>query len=206
MTIDEGKKEVALFMKRAYDRGLTTATGGNISLLLDSIMLITPSGKDKSSLVAADIAEVDLKTGKNLTPDKRLSIETGMHRNVYLARPDVFAVVHSHPVFACLFSASEERINTAIIAESYYLLDEVIKIPYELMGSAKLAEAAGKYAEKHNALLLENHGAIAFGKTLLSAFDRLECLEQSAKLTFLSKSLPISQITESRLRDIAAMR
>lgn len=147
-----------------------------------------------------------MKTGENLTPVKKLSIETGMHRTVYIARPDVGAVVHSHPVFACLYSACEERIDTAIIAESYYLLDEIVKVPYELMGTPKLAEAVGKYAQGHNALLIENHGAIAFGKTLISAFDRLECLEQSAKLTYLSRNVPIARINEERLREIAAMR
>ena len=99
-----------------------------------------------------------------------------MHRTVYLARPDVSAALHSRPVFACLFSASESRIDTAIIAESYCLLDEVAKIPYELMGTPKLAEAVGN--------------------TLISAFDKLECLEQSAKQTYLSRNVPITRINK----------
>ena len=109
MDIDEGKKEVALFMARCYNRGLTTATGGNISMRIGDIMLITPSGKDKASLVGSDIAEVRIADGVNLTPDKKLSIESGMHRLIYLKRNDVKAVVHSHSTFSCLFSASEEE-------------------------------------------------------------------------------------------------
>ncbi|MBO8435762.1 MAG: class II aldolase/adducin family protein [Spirochaetes bacterium] len=206
MTIKEAKAEVALFMKRTYDRGLTTATGGNISMRFGEIMLITPSGKDKGSLTADDIAEVDLATGENLTPDKKLSIETDMHRSVYLKRGDVNAVVHSHPVFACLFTASEEKINTTLIAESYFLLDEVEKVPYRLMGTPELAEAVAEYAPDHNALLLENHGAIAFGKTLIAAFDRLECLEQAAKLTYLSHAVPTRGINKEERDRIAQMR
>ena len=194
-------------MKRTYDRGLTTATGGNISMRKGDVMLITPSGKDKGSLSADDIAEVRISTGENLTPEKRLSIETGMHRLIYLSRPDAGAVVHSHPVFASLFSASPERIDTCIIAESWYLLGEVEKIPYALMGTDRLAELVAEHAGRGgNAFLLENHGALAIGRDPLSAFDRLECLEQAAKLTFLSKGIRINDINEEDRAQIARMR
>ena len=115
----ELKAAVAAFMKRAYGRGLTTATGGNVSARDGSVMLITPSGKDKASLSADDIASVDILTGSSLSPGMKLSIETEMHRLVYAARPDIKAIVHAHPVFASLFSASEDKIDTAIIAESW---------------------------------------------------------------------------------------
>ena len=203
----EIKAEIAYFMKRVYDRGLTTATGAHISSACDGIMFISPSGKDKASLSADDIAAVSIESGENLTPDKKLSIETEMHRRVYLVRPDVKAIVHSHPVFASLFSASPCSINTSIIAESYYLLDEVEKVPYALMGTAELAMRVSEYAAKGGmALLLENHGAIAFGRDLMSAFDRMECLEQSAKLTFLSRTIEINDITEEERARIARMR
>ena len=106
------------------------------------VMLITPSGKDKGSLSADDIAEVRISTGENLTPEKRLSIETGMHRLIYLSRPDAGAVVHSHPVFASLFSASPERIDTCIIAESWYLLGEVEKICADTEETAWVTQGA----------------------------------------------------------------
>ena len=92
------KAMVAEAMARCYAKGLTTTTGGNISLRVGDVMLITPSGKDKSSLKSEDIAEVDIATGKNLTPEKKLSIETEMHRLIYVKREDAVSVVHSHPV------------------------------------------------------------------------------------------------------------
>ena len=206
MDIDEGKKEVALFMARCYNRGLTTATGGNISMRIGDIMLITPSGKDKASLVGSDIAEVRIADGVNLTPDKKLSIESGMHRLIYLKRNDVKAVVHSHPTFSCLFSASEEEIDTSLIAENWFLLDKVRKVSYALMGTDELAEAVSEAAASNNALLLENHGALAVGNSLLSAFDRLECLEQAAKLTYLSRAVRVRGLTGEERAEIALMR
>ncbi len=206
MDIDEGKKEVALFMARCYNRGLTTATGGNISMRIGDIMLITPSGKDKASLVGSDIAEVRIADGVNLTPDKKLSIESGMHRLIYLKRNDVKAVVHSHSTFSCLFSASEEEIDTSLIAENWFLLDKVRKVSYALMGTDELAEAVSEAAVSNNALLLENHGALAVGNSLLSAFDRLECLEQAAKLTYLSRAVRVRGLTGEERAEIALMR
>ena len=206
MEMEERKAEVASFMRRIYDRGLTTATGGNLSLRVGSLMLITPSGKDKASLTGEDIAEVDISTGENLTPDKRLSIETEMHRLIYLRRPDVGAVAHSHPLFSCLFSASSEPLRSAIIAEDYYLLGDVPVVPYRQMGSKALAEAVAEHIVDHDALLLQNHGALAVGKDLLSSFDRLECLEQCAHLTFLSRIIDVDDINERDRAAIALMR
>ena len=201
------KEQVALFMGRSYERGLTTSTGGNFSMRVGSVMLITPSGLDKSSLKAEDIAEVDIETGKNLTPDKKLSIETEMHRLIYKKRPDCVSVMHSHPTFCCLYSASNESIDTTLIAESWYLLDRVVKIPYALMGTKELAERVSDYAGRGgNAFLLENHGALCIGKSPLNAFDRLECLEQAAKLSALSHLVKADGIDEKERNRIADIR
>ena len=206
MDITEAKKSVADYMGRCYQRGLTTITGGNISLRYGDIMLITPSGKAKSSLSADDIAEVRIENGENLTSHLKLSIESGMHRLVYIKNPGVNAVVHTHPVFCCLFAASDEEINTTLIAESWYLLDKVVKVPYELMGTEELAEKVSDYSVGRNALLMENHGAIAFGKTLIKAFDRLECLEQAAKLTYLSKTMKTAGLSAEQCKEISDLR
>ena len=207
MEMREEKELVAKFMGRSYERGLTTSTGGNLSFRVGSVMLITPSGLDKSSLKAENIAEVDIETGENLTPDKKLSIETEMHRLIYKKRPDCKSVMHSHPTFCCLYSASNESIDTTLIAESWYLLDRVVKIPYALMGTKELAERVAEYAEKGgNAFLLENHGALCIGKSPLNAFDRLECLEQAAKLTVFSHLVKTDGIEEKERDRIADMR
>ena len=207
MEMREEKEQVARFMGRSYERGLTTSTGGNLSYRVGSVMLITPSGLDKSGLKVEDIAEVDIETGKNLTPDKKLSIETEMHRLIYKARPDAVSVMHSHPTFCCLYSASNESIDTTLIAESWYLLDRVVKIPYALMGTKELAERVAEYAEKGgNAFLLENHGALCIGKSPLNAFDRLECLEQAAKLSVFSHLVKANGIEEKERDRIADMR
>lgn len=208
MDLIDAKAEVAAFMRRTYQRYLTTSTGGNISRRLGAIMLITPSGKDKSSLTEDDIAEVVIETGENLTPRLKLSIESDMHRLIYKERDDVDAVVHAHPVFSCLYSASGESINTTLIAESWYLLDRVERIPYQRMGTKALADVVCNYfsSTKANVALLEKHGAIALGKSLLGAFDRLECLEQAAKMSVFSHLVKAEGLDDIQLDEISEMR
>lgn len=206
MDLQQARKEVALFMHRTYERGLTTSTGGNISRRYDDRMLITCSSKDKSALTEDDIAIVDIELGENLTPDLKLSIESDMHRLLYKTHCDVNAVVHSHPTYCCLFSASSKPIDTTLIAESWYLLDEVVKIPYRRMGTRELAEIVSKSMNGRYAGIMENHGALTVGKTLLSAFDRMECLEQAAKLTLFSTLVSVNGLDEKKRDEISRMR
>lgn len=201
------EKEIADTMRRIYERGLTTSLGGNISMRLGSVMLITPSSLDKASLGDEDIANVDIESGKNLTPGLKLSIESEMHRLIYLKRPTCKAVIHAHPVFSSLFSASEEEIRTDIIAESYYQLGRVVKTPYAIMGSRELAEKVSDDAFSCCAVLLERHGALTVSdKSLLEALERLECLENAARMSLLSRDMKLNCLSENEKYELDLLR
>ena len=181
------KEEVAYYMKRVYERGLTTSLGGNISLRSGSLMAITPSSLDKANLRAADIALVDIESGENLTPHLKLSIESEMHRKIYLKRDSAKAVIHAHSPFSSLFSSAKEEILCDIIQESYYQLKSVKKSIYAVMGSSELAEAVSNDARDSNAILIRNHGVLTVSdRSLLDALERLECLENAAKMTLMA--------------------
>ncbi len=201
------EKEIADTMRRVYERGLTTSLGGNISMRLGSVMLITPSSLDKASLGDEDIAKVDIESGKNLTPCLKLSIESEMHRLIYLKRPTCKAVIHAHPVFSSLFSASEEEIRTDIIAESYYQLGRVVKTPYAIMGSRELAEKVSDDASSCCAVLLERHGVLTVSdKSLLEALERLECLENTARMSLLSRDMKLNCLSENEKYELDLLR
>ena len=201
------EKEIADTMRRVYERGLTTSLGGNISMRLGSVMLITPSSLDKASLGDEDIANVDIESGKNLTPGLKLSIESEMHRLIYLKRPTCKAVIHAHPVFSSLFSASEEEIRTDIIAESYYQLGRVVKTSYAVMGSRELAEKVSDDASSCCAVLLERHGALTVSdKSLLEALERLECLENAARMSLLSRDMKLNCLSENEKYELDLLR
>lgn len=197
------KEEVAYYMKRVYERGLTTSLGGNISLRSGSVMAITPSSLDKANLRADDIALVDIESGENLTPHLKLSIESEMHRKIYLKRKRAKAVIHAHSPFSSLFSSANEEILCDIIQESYYQLKSVKKSIYAAMGSSELAEAVSNDARDSNAILIRNHGVLTVSdRSLLDALERLECLENAAKMTLMAKTVNLSRLTESEKAEI----
>ena len=195
---------VADFMKRLYDRQLTTASGGNISLRVsDDEFCITPSSLDKGSLTAESIAVVKFD-GTNLTPELKLSIESEMHRQILLKRPDLHAVVHAHPVFASAFATAQPCVlDSRLIAETYFILGEIVNVPYFIMGSKELADAVSEAVVHNTAVLLENHGALCAAKDLLHAFDGIDLMERLAQMTILRRFIDNSHImTESQCKEI----
>ncbi|MCJ7447355.1 MAG: class II aldolase/adducin family protein [Bacteroidales bacterium] len=196
------RKDVARFMRRLYRHGLTTTSGGNISLRIsDDVIVITPSATDKGRMKWEEVGIMTI-LGKNLTPDLKPSIEYALHLNIYKKNRDISAIVHAHPVFATSFTAMKCTIDTNLIAEARAICGEPRFVPYALMGSAELADIVAENAMNADTLLLENHGILTTGSNLLQAFDKLEVLENAAKMTLIvemtgkKKGLSISRIRE----------
>jgi L-fuculose-phosphate aldolase len=195
------RKEVARFMRRLYKHGLTTTSGVNIShRISDDLIAITPSATDKGTMRWEEVGLLTMK-GENLTPDLKPSIESEMHLSIY-RKKDVKAIVHAHPTFATTFTAMKNRINIKLTAEACAILEEPFIVPYALMGTKKLAELVSDSIEKSDILLLENHGILTVGSNLLQAFDKIEVLENAARMTLIvdfagkKKSLSKDKIQE----------
>jgi len=202
---EKEREEVAYFMRRLYRQRLTTTSGGNVSCLTsDGNMAISASKLDKGELQPDGVGIVSLYDGHSLTPELNLSIETGLHLAVYRARPDVKAIVHAHPVTATAFCASTKPINTSLTAEAYALLGVPVWIPYALMGTPELAELVASHLQPPAVCgLMENHGVITLGDSLLSAFDKLELLEVAAQQTVLVKQIGnLHELTPERLAEL----
>ena len=198
----EERKQIAAFMRRLYRQGLTTTSGGNISWRVsDEYVLLTPSKIDKGELQGTDIG-VLTTDGENLTPELPPSIETEMHLSIYRTRPDARAVVHAHPLAATALSATRREINCRYIAESYAIVGTPVRAPYAMMGTPDLAASVSQAAREGNCIILDNHGVLAIGITLLEAFDRLEVLERAAQTMLLlhaqgeARELTAEQLTE----------
>jgi len=197
------RKEVALFMRRLYKQGLTSTSGGNISLrITDDIIVITPSATDKGRMRWKEIGVINI-FGENLTPDLKPSIELEMHLSIYKKKKDIKAIVHAHPVFASSFTAMKFKINTNLTAEACAILGTPLVVPYALMGTCELAALAAEHIEHSDILLLENHGILTTGLNLLQAFDKLEVLENAAKMTIIVETAgKKSPLSKSRILQI----
>jgi len=193
-------------MRRLYRQGLTTTSGGNISLKLsDRIILITPSATDKGRMQWKEIGIMS-SSGKNLTPELKPSIEHEMHLLIYQKKKDITAIVHAHPVFASAFTAMKCKINTNLTAEAKAICGDPCFVPYALMGTKELASLASESITDSDILLLENHGILTTGSSLLQAFDKLEVLENAAKMTLIvemtGKKKPLNKLRIRELEEL----
>ncbi|MCU0638482.1 MAG: class II aldolase/adducin family protein [Candidatus Krumholzibacteria bacterium] len=185
MDFTEEREELASFMRRLYERRLTTSTGGNASLRLDGgRMLITQSGMDKGATRPGDLVVMRIGGGPP-GGDSKPSMESGLHAAVYMKRPDVRSVMHAHPVFATAFCSTGGRIRFDLTAESRAVLGEPAFVPYAMMGSPALAEAVSDAMLGADTVLMGNHGVVAAGGSPAEAFNRIELVEDAAKITFM---------------------
>lgn len=205
---EEMRGAVAAIMVRLYTRGLTTTSGGNVSLrLADGGMLITAAGTDKGTMSAADIVVMG-PDGTNHTPHLRPSTEHGMHAAILRRHPRVGAIVHAHPPAATSFAVTGRPLDCRVMAEAYALIGEPVVAPYALTGTPELAESVAAALGPHTAcVLMEHHGVLAVGRTLLEAFDRLEVLENTARILCYAgaEANPVPTLSADRLRALDAL-
>lgn len=170
--------------------------------ITEDIIVITPSATDKGTMRWREVGIMNL-FGENLTPGLKPSIESEMHISIYKKMKEVTAIVHAHPVFASSFTAMKCKIDTNLTAEARAILGEPSLVPYALMGTADLAKTVSEHVLKSDILLLENHGILTTGSNLLQAFDKIEVLENAAKMTLITElSKKKKPITRSRIFEI----
>ena len=181
-------EQIASVMRRVYDRGLTTATGGNISVLDgNGDIWITPKGYDKGSLTPEDI--VCVHPDGSFTGKHEPSSEIFFHRATYRARPDFRAVVHAHPVFCIAFSLTRTLPRVDLLPDTARCSNMRLS-KYAMMGSPELGENMyAEFSKGADVVFLENHGVCVGGENLLEAYQRFETIEFAAKLDLLSRKL-----------------
>jgi ribulose-5-phosphate 4-epimerase/fuculose-1-phosphate aldolase len=109
-----------------------------------------------------------------------------MHLACYKFRPDIDAVVHTHPVYGTILGIVGAKLGYISYEFMLTMKSEVPTINYKSAGSGALATAVGKAIRKSNGILLKNHGIIVVGKDLAEAYDRAVALERAAKIYVLA--------------------
>ena len=190
----EEKEALAGICHMLYQRNLVTACDGNISSKVSKDhILLTPSGMNKGLLLPEDIIVLDL-SGNTVEGNGRASKEYPMHQLIYQMRPDVKAVIHTHPVFASAFALAEKNIPDNYLIETTMMLPDIALAEYAPPGTQALAEAIRPHVPVSNAVLLKNHGALTYGKDLTDAYNKMEVLESIAKTIIMSKVLGEPQV------------
>ena len=188
MDESSARKLIVEVGKLLYERSYVVAFDGNVSIRLDeNTVLATPTMVSKGRMTENDLALTDME-GKALS-DKRASSELAMHLLIYKMRPDIHAVCHAHPAHGTAFAVAGLAIDQPILSEVVLTLGCVPLTGYGTPSTDELTEAMKPFVPHHNALLMANHGAVAYGEHLWQAFDRLETLEHTAKIAILAKAL-----------------
>ena len=193
--------------------GATIGAWGNISVRDHETgsVYITPSGMPYDSLTEDDII-VMAQDGTILEGKRKPSIEKDLHLAVYSARTDVYAVIHTHPIYSTAFSSMGEGIPLLLDEAAQVLGAPVRTAKYALPGSIELAEnCVEALGDKAMACLLQSHGAVCVGVSIDKAFTVSSVLEATARIYYLIRSMngqyrPISEADIEYMQDFIRNR
>lgn len=191
MTEYEIKQLMCDIGRRVYDRKMVAANDGNFSVKLnDNEYLCTPTGVSKGFMTPEYICKVDAK-GNVLEANEgfRPSSEIKMHMRIYEKRPDVKAVVHAHPIYATAFAICGMPLEAPIMPEAVINLGGVPLAKYATPSTMEVPDSIEEFLPYYDQVMLENHGALAWGADLLNAYHKLESLEFYAELMYKSKMI-----------------
>jgi L-fuculose-phosphate aldolase len=168
--------------------GINQGTSGNLSLRDEGKMLITPSAMPYEQLTPEMIPSVPL-AGEGFVGAYRPSSEWRFHRDIYLARPEISAVVHNHAPYATALAMARREIPACHYMIARFGGAPVRVADYALFGTAELSTHVLAAMAGRTACLLANHGCIATGPDIASALAAAVELEALAKQYVLSLSI-----------------
>lgn len=176
-------------LQRLYDYGMTTTSGGNISIKdNEGNIWITPSGIDKGTLRPDDIMMV--KPDGTVIGKHRPSVELPFHKAVYSLRPDAKSVLHAHSPALVAFSLVGRCPDTNLIPGTADICGKVAFSKYDIPGSKTLGEIiSAEFAKGADCVMMENHGAVVCGESVEQAFKRFETLDFIARIQIQSAGM-----------------
>lgn len=184
----ELRQQIVEIGRRIYELGFVAASDGNVSARLsDGSILTTPTMVCKGRMTEDMIVLVDGDGNKRRRDERNPSSEFAMHKQIYQMRPDVHAVVHAHPPFGTGFAVANVPLDKPLLSEVILTLGCVPLTGYGTPSTDELPQSLAPFIPHHDALLLANHGAVAYGPDLELAFARMETLEHFAKITLVAR-------------------
>ncbi len=171
------RRDLIALIRRSYKMGLFTAAQGTYSTRLsDGSFIITPLHADPAYLEADDL--VRIQDGAK-EPGKTPDADVLLHQKIYDKNPKIGAIAFAQPVHSMVFAVTDMPFDTRTIPESYILLRDVKRIPFEA-AYQNLDDVAAEFDNAHPVLLVKNKSVMVTGASMLQVFDRLEVMEMTA--------------------------
>jgi L-fuculose-phosphate aldolase len=181
-----------------HERGFVAATDGNLSVRLDHRrILATPTCMSKGMMRASDLVIVDMEE-RRIAGRRDVSSEIGMHLLIYRSRPDVRGVVHAHPPTATGFAAAGLALNQPLVCEVVIGLGCIPLARYGTPGTPELTNALEPLVPQYDAILMANHGVVAYGEDLSRAYMKMEIVEHFARIALVAHLLGHQQLLSAQ--------
>lgn len=181
----ELRDEICDICHKMWQKGWVAANDGNVSVKLsDGTFLVTPTGISKSFITPEKLVHIDKEANILSAEDGyRPSSEIKMHLRCYEEREDIGAVLHAHPPVATGFAVANRPLDEYSMIETVIALGSIPVTPYGTPSTKEVPEAIAPYLQEHDAMLLQNHGALTLGADVLTAYYRMETLELFAQIS-----------------------
>ena len=205
MSEQQIREELTKYARKAVAQGLVVGPGGNISARSGGMMLLSPSGFALEELEPDEWIAIDIETGETQTGATRPSSEVLMHLFSYRAKPDIQAIVHTHPAYTIALSLVFDHLPH-LFPDQSALVGDIGFVPYVLPTTKLLADAVAAKVSEHSALILVNHGLVTTGKNLREAYYRTQVVEESAKVYMIAKAAGEPKIlTDAEYKEIQSL-
>jgi|HubBroStandDraft_1064217.scaffolds.fasta_scaffold316772_2 L-fuculose-phosphate aldolase len=183
------REEIVRYGRMLHERGFVAAMDGNLSVRLDSgRILVTPTCVSKGAMRPGDMVVVD-QEGTRVAGKRNVTSEIGMHLLIYRTRPDVQAIVHAHPPTATGFAAAGMALTEPLVCEVVMGLGCIPLARYGTPGTSELAQTLEPYVPHYDAILMSNHGVVAYGDTIEHAYMKMETVEHFAQIALVTHLL-----------------
>ena len=203
MKLEQERELLTEYGRRMSRAGLSVGTSGNLSIYVPEagLMAITPSGLDYEATAPADIVVMDLDAHV-VEGERKPSSEWALHTKFYQRHPAARAVVHTHSMYCTTLACLGKPLEAVHYAIGAAGTARIPVAPYRLFGSPELAEAAVEACGDGKAVLLSNHGLVAWEGSLPKAFSLARDLEFTAELQWRAMAVGTPNIlTDSQMAE-----
>ncbi|OIR08231.1 L-fuculose phosphate aldolase [mine drainage metagenome] len=206
--IVELKRRICDMGRRLWLKDYTDGNGGNITVRVgDNLVLCTPTLICKGFMTPDDMALIDLD-GRQLAGTRKRTSEAMTHLGIMKRQPAAKACVHAHPPHATAFAIANANIPSCLIPEAEVFLGKIGVARYQTPGTPENAEEVGRIGVDHQAILMQNHGVIVWGKDVEDAYWKMENIDAYCRTVSIAAGLGtgLHRFGPDKLKDLIDLR
>lgn len=208
MLYEKKRQELIEYARKMEKYNLVKMSGGNVSLRLeDGNVIVTPSAMNYDTMVPEDIVVLDIN-GNIIEGKRRPTSDLSAILYILQNMPWVNAVIHTHQAKAIAFSLVGDLLPVISSTMVDEIKDEVQVAPFTISSDIGMGIETVKHAGKSLCVILKNHGAMAYGKSLDQALSAAVYLEETCDvyMTALATGKEITVLTRKQIEEEDAPR